>query len=173
MRTPEAITQNTTVREADELLSVETIVVSPDDDLQHVAEAAAKHPGARVIAVCEADRQLVGIIPIQLLMDNIYLKIMPEEFLADITDIEETMEYAKNIGARTARDLMLDPVSVRMDDTLRRAFEHLHRPDLNGLPITDNENKVVGYIDQLELVLVWVRACGLQPLLGGQPRERR
>ncbi|MDP9378627.1 MAG: hypothetical protein M3Q29_00455 [Chloroflexota bacterium] len=32
-------------------------------------------------------------------MDNIYLKVMPAEFLADITDIEETMECAKNTGA--------------------------------------------------------------------------
>jgi CBS-domain-containing membrane protein len=163
------VTQNTTIREADELLTIDSIIVRPEDDLQSVAEAAAAHPGARVIAVADAGRRLAGIIPVQALVDSIYLKIVPEEFLGEITDVEQTLAYARNMGARTAGDIMLKPASVRMDDTVRDAFAHLHRPDISGLPITDEENRVVGYIDQLELLLVWVRACGLQPLLGGEP----
>lgn len=169
MHTPESITQRTTIREADALLEIESITVRAEDDLRHVAEAAAAHPGARVIAVVDHEERLVGILPVQLLVDNIYLKIVPEEFMGAITDVEQTLAYARNMGARTAGDLMLDPVSVGMDDTVRDAFALLHRPDISGLPITDYERRVVGYIDQLELLLVWVRACGLEPLLAGQP----
>jgi len=169
VHTPESITQRTTIREADALLEIESITVRAEDDLRHVAEAAAAHPGARVIAVVDHEERLVGILPVQLLVDNIYLKIVPEEFMGAITDVEQTLAYARNMGARTAGDLMLDPVSVGMDDTVRDAFALLHRPDISGLPITDYERRVVGYIDQLELLLVWVRACGLEPLLAGQP----
>lgn len=169
MSTPESITQHTTIREADSLLAIQPVVVRTGDDLRRVAEAAARNPGARVIAVADQDSRLVGVIPVRLLVDNIYLKVLPEEFLGEITDIERTLSYAKHMGARTAGDLMLEPVSVRMEDTVRDAFGHLHRPDLAGLPITDGEGGVVGYIDQLELLLVWVRACGLEPLLGGEP----
>jgi CBS domain-containing protein len=163
--TPEAVTQNTTIEEADRLLSIDSIVVRPEDPLQRVAEAAAEHPGARVIAVAEDDGRLVGILPVQILTDNIFMKIVPEEFLGAITDIQKTLSYARNMGARTAGDLMLPPVSVRRDETVRDAFERLHRPDISGLPITDAEGRVTGYIDQLELLLVWVRACGLDSLL--------
>ncbi|MDQ3327352.1 MAG: CBS domain-containing protein [Chloroflexota bacterium] len=169
MRTPESITQRTTIREADALLEIESITVRAGDDLQRVAEAAGAQPGARVIAVVDHEGRLAGILPVQVLVDNIYLKIVPEEFLAEITGIEQTLAYARNMGARTAGDLMLDPVSVGMNDTVRDAFALLHRPEVSGLPITDDERRVVGYIDQLELLLVWVRACGLEPLLGGQP----
>lgn len=172
MDTPESITQHTTIREADSLLAIRPVVVRPEDDLRHVAEAAASNPGARVIAVADDAGLLVGIIPVQRLVDNIYLKVLPEQFLGEITDIGRTLSYAENMGARTAADLMLEPVSVRMDDTVRDAFGSLHRPDLAGLPITDPEGRVVGYIDQLELLLVWVRACGLNPLLGGAPEGR-
>ena len=169
MATPESITQHTTIREADALLAIRPVVVRAEDDLRRVAEAAASNPGARVIAVADRDSRLVGVIPVQRLVDNIYLKVLPEQFLGEITDMERTLSYARNIGARTAGDLMLPPVSVRPDDTVRDAFAHLHRPDLAGLPITDPDGRVVGYIDQLELLLVWVRACGLEPLLGGGP----
>ena len=169
MATLESITQHTTIREAEALLAIRPVVVRAEDDLRLVAEAAASNPGARVIAVADDTGTLVGVIPVRLLVDNIYLKVLPERFLGEITGVEETLAYARNVGARTAADLMLDPVSVRPDATVRDAFAHLHRPDLAGLPITDDEGRVVGYIDQLELLLVWVRACGLEPLLGGQP----
>ncbi len=150
-------------------MTVEPIVVRAEDDLQHVAEAAASHPGARIISVVDAGGRLVGIIPVRVLVNSIFLKIVPEEFLGEITDYEQTLTYARHMGARTANDIMIEPVSVHMDDTCRDAFERMHRSKLNGLPITDDENRVIGYVDQLELLLVWVHASGLQPLLGREP----
>ena len=66
---------------------------------------------------------------------------------------------------------MRDPVSVRMDDTVGDAFERMHDNDLFGLPITDDENRISGYVDQLELLMVWVRASGRDtpPEPGGEP----
>jgi CBS-domain-containing membrane protein len=54
---------------------------------------------------------------------------------------------------------------VRRDETVRDAFERMHAAKLNGLPIVDEERRVVGYVDQLELLLVWVRATGRHALL--------
>ena len=165
METPESVTQSTAIRDADRLLSVAPIIVRPEDDLQHVAEEAAEHPGARVIAVADEDSRLVGVIPVRALVNEIFLKILPEEFLGEITDYEQVLTYARHMGARTARDLMQPPVAVRVDETVRDAFERMHRSRLNGLPISDEAGRVVGYVDQLELLLVWVRACGLDPML--------
>jgi CBS-domain-containing membrane protein len=64
---------------------------------------------------------------------------------------------------------MAEPASVRLDDTVRDAFRRMHAAKLNGLPITDAENRVVGYVDQLELLLVWVRASGRETLLRPRP----
>jgi hypothetical protein len=41
----------------------------------------------------------------------------------------------------------------------------MHEAKLNGLPIVDDERRVVGYMDQLEMLLVWVKASGHEGLL--------
>jgi len=109
---------------------------------------------------------------------------MPEErnrIVADhLSDVllaptATAMEHLAREGlsdrAELAGDVMVDPVSVHPDETVRTAFERMHESKLNGLPITDADRVVVGYVDQLELLLVWVRASGRDALL--EPRGGR
>ncbi len=170
MQTPESVTQHTTIGDADRLLRIQPVVVAPASTLQELAETAARQPGARVIAVAE-DGLLRGVIPVRVLVNEIFMKIVPEEFLGEITHIDQVLTYARHMGARTAADIMQPPVSVRLDETVRDAFERMHRSKLNGLPIVDDAGRVVGYVDQLELLLVWVRASGLGAML--EPPEAR
>ena len=164
-RTPESITQATPIAEADRILRMEPVVVRASDSLHALAEAAVENTGCRVIAVVDEDETLIGVIPIRVLVNDIFLKIVPEEFLGEVLDYEGALKYAEHLGARTAGDIVHPPVSVRRDDTVRDAFERMHAAKLNGLPITDESSRVVGYVDQLELLLVWVHASGRQGLL--------
>lgn len=163
--TPEAITQTTLISEADTILQMRPVVVHRDASLQQVAEAAVRNTACRVIAVTDEEERLVGVIPVYQLVNDIFLKIVPEEALGEIDDIDAALDYASHVGARVAGEVMKEPVSVRLEDTVRDAFSKLQSTALNGLPITDAERRVVGYIDQLELLLVWVRATGRQVLL--------
>ena len=169
--TPESITQVTSIAEADTVLRMGSVIVHADDSLRTVAEGAVENTGCRVIAVTDDDGRLIGVIPIRVLVNDIFLKIVPEEFLGEILDHEGALKYAEHIGARTARDIMLPPVSVHRDETVRDAFERMHNAKLNGLPITEEDGRVVGYVDQLELLLVWVRASGRDALL--EPKQER
>ncbi len=169
MQTPESITQATPVSEADRLLTVEGVVVDASDSLHSVAEQAVRNPGCRVIAVTDADDRLVGILPVKDLVDDIFLKIVPEQFIGEIDDYAGVLEYGQRLGARTAGDDMLEPISVSRSQTVGDAFELLHRHAVAGVPIIDEERRVVGYIDQLELLLVWVRATGRDRLLKPEP----
>jgi CBS domain-containing protein len=164
-QTPESITQSTPIAEADRYLRMAQVVVHAGDSLRAVAEKAVENTGCRVIAVVGEDERLVGLIPVRVLVNDIFLKIVPEEFLGEILDLEGALKYAEHIGARTAGDVMLPPVSVRSDDSVRDAFERMHAAKLNGLPIIDESGRVAGYVDQLELLLVWVRASGREGLL--------
>ena len=164
-QTPESITQQTKIAEADRLLSIEPIMVRHGDGLQEAAERAVENAGCRVIAVVDTDDRLVGLLPVRVLVNDIFLKIVPEEFLGEIEDVEAVLKYAGHIRARLCGEVMAEPVSVRLVDTVRDAFRRMHAAKLNGLPITDEDNRVVGYVDQLELLLVWVRASGRETLL--------
>ena len=163
--TPESVTQATSIADADTILQMRPVVVRAGDSLQSVAEAAVENTGCRVIAVVDAEERLIGVIPVGRLVNDIFLKIVPEEFLGEIEDVEAVLEYAGHIGARTAGEIMNEPVSVELADTVRDAFTRLQATDLTGIPIVDAERRVVGYVDQLELLLVWVRATGRQGLL--------
>ena len=55
----------------------------------------------------------IGLIPVRVLVNDIFLKIVPEEFLGEIQDVEAALRYAGHIRARTAGDIMLTPVSVQ------------------------------------------------------------
>ena len=171
-RTPESITQTTPIAEADTILSIGPVIAHAGDSLRVVAEAAVENTGCRVIAVADDDGRLIGVIPVRALVNDIFLKIVPEEFLGEILDLEGALKYAAHIGARTARDIMLPPVSVHPDESVRDAFERMHTAKLNGLPITDADERVSGYVDQLELLLVWVRASGQHALLEPKPESR-
>jgi CBS domain-containing protein len=168
-RTPESITQATPIAEADTVLRMEPVIVRAGVSLHAVAEAAVGNTGCRVIAVVDDEERLIGLIPIRVLVNDIFLKIVPEEFLGEILDYEGALKYAEHLGARTAGDILQPPKSVRRDETVRDAFERMHAAKLNGLPITDEANRVVGYVDQLELLLVWVHASGRQGLLEPKP----
>jgi CBS domain-containing protein len=171
-QTPESITQQTSIAEADRILRMEPVVVRAADSLQAVAERAVENTGCRVIAVVgDEDERLIGVIPVRVLLNDIFLKIVPEEFLGEIADLEAVMKYAEHLGARTAGQIMSQRVSVGLSDTVRDAFERMHAARLNGLPICDGEGNVVGYVDQLELLLVWVRATGRGGLLAPADRD--
>ena len=168
--TPESITQQTMIAEADRILRMQPVVVPASASLREVADLAVANTGCRVIAVVDTDRRLLGILPVQVLVNDVFLKIVPEEFLGEITDLEAVLNYADHVGARTAGDIMVEPVSVHPDETVRTAFERMHVSRLHGLPITDRNEIVTGYVDQLELLVVWVRASGRAALL--EPREK-
>ena len=170
---PESITLQTTIAETDRMLRMEPVVVRTGASLRETAELAVQNTGCRVLAVVDAADRLVGVLPVRTLVNDVFLKLVPEEFLGEITDLQAAHKYAEHVGARTAGDIMLDPISVRREDTVRAAFQRMHEAKLNGLPIIDRDRRVVGYLDQLELLLVWVRATGrgslLEPHDHGQP----
>jgi CBS domain-containing protein len=167
--TPESITQQTSIADADVILRMQPVVVEATDSLRKVAELAVENTGCRVIAVVDDNRHLVGVLPVRVLVNDVFLKIVPEEFLGEITDLEGALRYAEHVGARTAGDVMVAPISVHPDETVRTAFGRMHESHQNGLPITDDEGVVIGYVDQLELLVVWVRASGARALL--EPTE--
>ena len=149
----------------------EPILVRGDDSLQRLAELATGNLACRVLSVVDADGRLIGLVSDSNLLDDIFLKVVPEEFLGEIGDVDAALRYAEHIGARTAGDIMQAPISVPANDSFRHAFQRLHQSGLNGLPVTDHDQRVVAYLDQLELLMAWVNATGRELLLRPTPSE--
>jgi CBS domain-containing protein len=163
---PESITQATPVGRIARLLrGTDPVTVHPEDSLRSVAEVSVAHPECGVLLVVDDAGVLVGLIPATQLVRDIFARIVPEEVLSHISDVEAALEYASLLGARTAADVMDPPVAVRADDTAREAFRRLRESGLAGLPVTDSRGRVEAYLDELELLLAWVEATGRDRLL--------
>jgi len=156
----DAITQRTSVREALGKDVIRPCVVDETADLLHICERLGDAPGVDVVAVADEAGRLRGIIPVRLLLDELFLHVAPEEFLADLRLMEGVEEFGKLSRARSARDLMQRPVYVTMDDSVREAFSRMHEPRLEGLPIVDDEMRVVGYLSRLQLIRLWLQQHG-------------
>lgn len=149
----------------------EPILVRADDSLHRLAELTTANLACRVMSVVDDEGRLIGLVSDSDLVDDIFLKVVPEEFLGEIGDVDAALRYAEHIGARTAGDIMRAPISVPSTDTFRHAFQRLHQSGLNGLPVTDADRRVVAYLDQLELLMAWVNATGRELLLKPTPDE--
>ena len=141
------------------------IVVRATDSLHSLAEQAVQNPACRVLSVVDDADRLIGLIRVTELLEDIFLKVVPEESLAAIEDVEDALRYAGHIGARTASDIMQPPVWVEASDTLRGIFHRLRLSGINGLPVTDAERRVIAYVDQLELLMAWIGTTGREVLL--------
>jgi len=151
------IAQRTSVREVVGVVGAGPCVVEEDAGLLHICEQLGEAPGVQTIAVIDRTGRLTGIIPVRLLLNELFLRVAPEEFLTDLRAMEGVEEFGKLSRARSARDLMQPAVYVTMDDSVREAFARMHEQRLEGLPIVDKDMRVVGYVDRLHLIQIWLR----------------
>jgi CBS domain-containing protein len=111
-------------------------------------------PRVHLVNVVNRENRLVGLIDLEALADAFFFSIFPEEFLSEIKDIKNVMDYADHLHQKTAEDVMRKPVWVKMNDTLEVAFRLMHDNKLPGLPVIDDHYHLVGYINLLEMMAV-------------------
>lgn len=160
IRTDWLVRRDTPVKAVLEILDLEPTIVRPDTPLDVVAQAMLKHCNVHVACVVAEDDRLIGLIGLRRLADDLFFHIMPEEFLSEVTDIEEAMQYADKSRMRTAADAMQEPVWVKPEETVKDAFRHMHENRLSGLPVVDDRYRVIGYINLLELMAACFRQGG-------------
>ncbi len=151
------VMRDTPVEEAVAILNLEPTIVSPDTPLDEAARTMLTHPNVHVINVVAEDGRLVGLLGLRALADDIFFHIMPEEFLSEISDLDEAMEFANRSSMRTAADAMRDPIWVKQGETVKDAFKRMHEHRLSGLPVVDGRYHVVGYINLLELLALCLK----------------
>jgi CBS domain-containing protein len=140
------------IEDVDDIMRLEPTIVAAKATLTEVAQEMLTHPSVHVACVVAEDSRLVGLISLKTLADDLFFHILPEEFIAESTDIEKTMSFADKTRILTAEDAMIPPVWVKCGDTVKDAFKRIHDNDLPGLPVVNDTYQVIGYINLLELI---------------------
>ena len=146
--------RDTPVEAVDAILNLQPTIVHSSTPLDEVARAMLAHPRVHVVCVVNDEEQLVGVLDLHALADDLFFHIMPEEFLSQVTDLEQAMQYAEMSGMRTAADAMHEAVWVKRGETVKDAFKRMHAHNVQGLPVVDDRYHVTGYINLLELTAV-------------------
>lgn len=134
------------------LLDLEPVIVGPDTPLEEVAGAMQEHPRVSVSCVVNEEGRLVGLLELGTLADDFFFRIMPEEFLSEVTDLEAVARFAEKSRLRTAADAMGKPAWVKVGETVKDAFKRMHDLKLSGLPVVDSRYHVVGYLSLRDLM---------------------
>ena len=148
-----------TVADVDRLMNIEPVLVPPHAALPAVVRLAVDHPGCSVVAVVDAQGRLLGLLPTRDLTFGAYVHVMPEMFLARAHDLRQSGEFARLSHGRTAGEVMRPPHAVRADEPVATALGRILAAGLDGLPIVDAANRVVGYLSLLEFLCSWISSC--------------
>ena len=148
------VLRDTPIEKVDAIIGLEATIVEPGASLNDVAQAMLAHPRVHVASVVADDGRLVGLIHLKTLADDLFFHILPEEFIAESTDLEKIMDYADKTRIRTAEDAMIPPVWVKHGETVKNAFKRMHVNGLPGLPVVDDRYHVIGYINLLDLLAI-------------------
>ena len=152
----------TCVSEVSSLAGDALCVVPRDMDLKEVARQMWRWRQVRTAAVVDAEGRLAGIIPLRLLLDELFLRVAPEEFIADIFEPDHMEELGRMVRAEKAEELMQPPVYVVLEDTVKDALCRMYEHKLEGLPIVDEEMRPVGCLDRFQLLEASIREHGLR-----------
>jgi CBS domain-containing protein len=152
------IARQTPVAVCQKNLAIEPLLVEPDDDLLAVMRRAAAQPATRLVGVVDPDGRLIGMLPILRLAESVVARVVPEAFLGDISDIAGAAQFGHTVEARVVKDAMLPPATVQPTATLVDAFRLMHQRRLSGLYVVDANGRPTGYLDLLELAIVYVEA---------------
>jgi len=137
-------------------LSSEPIAVREETLFGSIVEAFQQRPAVRTVAVVNARNEVVGVIPVRVLYEAMFLDVSPSAALVGATDFGAPLELVREMRHRIAGELMTEPVLLHLDDRESDAFTRIHRALMDDLPIVDADNRLVSYLDHVALAPLWI-----------------
>lgn len=142
--------QNVKVKEIRQLINPLPSLIGANAPAVQAAEAILRNPKTRAIYIVNKEKTLLGTINARRLIRYLMPYMFHEE---DITG----SETLKNIRIRNVRDLITgEPVFVTEDDNLEKTVRLMIENELDELPVVDEKKKVIGEINILEVLSVWL-----------------
>ena len=122
--------------------------VSKEVPTDEIAKTLIANPRLKSVYVVDDKLKLIGKITLKMLIKHEFMDLVPRNF-----SYFEALEF---IGKKTAENLMVSPIYVKDNDTLKTAFIKMYENDLDELPVVDENLRLIGNIDLLELLTMLI-----------------
>lgn len=116
--------------------------------LDDIAKMMIANPILKSIYVVDNKQKLLGRITLKKLIKHEFMNLIPSSF-----EFFNALEF---IGKKTADEIMVEPVYVKDDDTLKVAFIKMYKNDIEELPVVDENLHLIGNIDLIELLTILI-----------------
>ena len=138
-----------TVARARKLIVERPVVVHKDETLPELVLAITTDPKTRSIYVVDDDERLIGMITIHDIINVAFPTLATLDTLGYRT--------SKLLSVKTAEDMVTGTLIYAKDDepledVLRRMIDH----NIEELPVVDDNLHVIGEINLLEMLIVWL-----------------
>ncbi len=140
-----------TVKQIRKLIVEKPVIVHENETIKELILAITGEPRARVICVVNDDKKLVGLVTVHDLVKLILPKV-PELLEVDILG----PSVWRKLCAEYAHEIMMPPIYVKDDENIESVLNKLQEAGLDSLPVVDSELHIIGEINLLEILEVWL-----------------
>ena len=113
-------------------------------------------------AVVDDQEVLIGIVPVDALVDHALSDLWPEGYLPGVTGLSQLMSTAPLfVHHAIVGEIMEEACSATHDDIVAVAVFKMHARNLRGIPVVDGDGKVVAYLDLFDTLLAWMSSVSL------------
>ena len=122
--------------------------VNKEASLDDIAKMFIADPSLKSVYVVDDKQKLLGRVTLKKLIKHEFMDLLPSSF--------EYFDALEFIGNKSAEELMIAPVYVKDNDTLKTAFIKMYENDLEELPVVDDNLYLIGNIDLIELLTILI-----------------
>ncbi len=138
------------------LISRNATTVLEDAGVFDIAKAMISDPTTRTVYVVDKNNKLKGLIPVIYFVKVIFHEYVPDEYL--YFKVMKPIEFnmIESLESVTAADIMISPIFVKPEESLKTAFQRMFSSSLKEIPVVDDNMKVIGDLNVLELIDAWL-----------------
>ncbi len=137
-----------TIEDIYEILADKPAIVKEDSILSDAVEAITKSSSSRKVYVVDSDGKLKGVITIETLLRHVGYKVGVRE-----AGMISFFKFLSGIFKEKAVEIMDVPVMVTKRHRVLDALQKMVEYHLNDLPIVDDEEKIIGELHSLDILL--------------------
>jgi CBS domain-containing protein len=135
------------VEDVYEIMVGKPALVYDDALLRDAVEAMTLSMVSRKVYVVDREGKLLGVITLETLMRHVGYKVGVRE-----TGVISFLKFVTGIFKDNVTEFMEDPVTITNNHKVLDALKKMVEYHLNDLPVVDEEGKIVGELNSLELL---------------------
>ena len=137
------------------LITERPTLVRENESLPELALAITEDPKTRTLYVVDEAKKLIGLITLGDLIQAVFANLLEIDVLG--------FSACRRLSIKKASDVMSDVlVYAKDEEDIETVLRRMLDSKLAEIPVIDNDMKVIGEIDLLELLTIWVEKAMLE-----------